>query len=282
MGCDIHLTVEIQDKDGVWHGVPCPAAPAKPDDEKDKYTTEYWDSWGRSRGYKEERGDMSEEYDWSFGRIYSCFALMANVRNGDGVTPISNPKGFPQDASEESIHEYCLEVVDDETASAEHITSPARANTWVKRGSSERIRSNLISGPDWHNPSWLSLTELNDVDEKAIPVSYILTYREYEELRYLKKHPENIDGLDWYNMSPSQQSEYRRVNTREMNRVLKQNKHPLGMLHPEIKVCINVKAKHPEPGHFNRLFELRDLLRDIQKNNDLTSDQVRIVFYFDN
>ena len=34
------------------------------------------------------------------GRCYSLFALLANVRNYAEITPISNPRGLPNDVSE--------------------------------------------------------------------------------------------------------------------------------------------------------------------------------------
>lgn len=68
MGCDIHLMVERR-VDGVWQSV---------------------DNW-------EPDGDQSScFYD---DRSYNLFAVLAGVRNYDEVTPISGPRGIPDDVS---------------------------------------------------------------------------------------------------------------------------------------------------------------------------------------
>ena len=59
MGCDIHLFVEHKRGDA-------------------------WVSWGRE-------SDVCRDYD--------LFAKMANVRNYNGVEPISKPRGLPSDVS---------------------------------------------------------------------------------------------------------------------------------------------------------------------------------------
>lgn len=89
MGCDIHLFVEIR-KDGEWVSV---------------------DEWE-----KDEDGDIDVNYQNQFyhDRNYEVFAMLANVRNGrgfvgsntgDGLIPISQPKGLPEDVSKE-ISDY--------------------------------------------------------------------------------------------------------------------------------------------------------------------------------
>lgn len=87
MGCDIHLYVEKKQPDGSWqaHG-----AFERDDDESG------WMSQSEGRLYS--------------GRNYNLFAILADVRNGrgfagiktgEGFTPISDPRGIPDDASPE-------------------------------------------------------------------------------------------------------------------------------------------------------------------------------------
>jgi len=72
VGCDIHLYVERLG-DGQWQAVSNPEEP-----------------------------DSPEEYHnwlWS-GRGYALFAILADVRNYDGLVTISEPRGLPDDVSE--------------------------------------------------------------------------------------------------------------------------------------------------------------------------------------
>lgn len=85
MGCDIHLYVEVRQADGgVWKTA-------------DAWRTEEWDP-----------NDIYVPYDQQYysGRNYNLFAILANVRNGDGFgvdrgdpfNPISEPRGIPEDS----------------------------------------------------------------------------------------------------------------------------------------------------------------------------------------
>jgi len=65
MGCDIHGWVEIK--------------------------KDYSDWW-----------DGVIQIDWLVERNYTMFACLANVRNYDNVKPISEPKGIPEDVSDEA------------------------------------------------------------------------------------------------------------------------------------------------------------------------------------
>jgi hypothetical protein len=71
MGCDIHLYVERL-VEGHWQAV---ANPDEPD--SDQYRNWLWD-----------------------GRSYRLFAILADVRNYDGLEPISEARGLPEDVSE--------------------------------------------------------------------------------------------------------------------------------------------------------------------------------------
>jgi hypothetical protein len=75
MGCDIHLYVEVR-KDGVWESV---------------------DAWST-----DQQGDIYIPYEKRLftGRNYNLFAMLADVRNRYDIIPISEPKGLPEDISE--------------------------------------------------------------------------------------------------------------------------------------------------------------------------------------
>lgn len=88
MGTDIHLYVEIKNKDnGDLEFLPAEGNAPQTDWEKE-----------------------NNHWDWYGGRNYSLFAILANVRNGsgfagvdtgDGYVPIAMPRGVPEDASPE-------------------------------------------------------------------------------------------------------------------------------------------------------------------------------------
>lgn len=73
MGCDIHLYVERQ-IDGEWESLHPGDVGLAP---------ERWDYDGR----------------WFSDRNYPLFAVLANVRNGRGIQPISHPRGLPDDVA---------------------------------------------------------------------------------------------------------------------------------------------------------------------------------------
>ncbi len=75
MGCDIHMTVERLEGDGF-----------------DEDRRPLWQSMSPP---KDEYGD----YEWPEDRNYTVFAALADVRRRDTGTPISKPRGIPEDAS---------------------------------------------------------------------------------------------------------------------------------------------------------------------------------------
>ena len=89
MGCDIHLHVETQSKNG----------------------------WETADKWKKSDGGLHVDYDDIFyaDRNYTLFALLADVRNGYGVAgcdtgnpvqPIADPKGLPNDVCQQVRDEY--------------------------------------------------------------------------------------------------------------------------------------------------------------------------------
>lgn len=96
MGCDIHLQVERR-SDGEWERVPHADLPC---DWCDGARADCWRCKGAGHCVR-------AFYD---GRNYDVFAILANVRNGvgfagcdtgDGFVPIDDPRGWPDDLSDE-------------------------------------------------------------------------------------------------------------------------------------------------------------------------------------
>jgi hypothetical protein len=135
MGCDIHFSVEVKD-DGEWKSADSMERnewhSRYPDDEPEFRTVELYGS-----------------------RNYGLFAILADVRNSETnpLTPISNPKGTPSDASPEV------------SAIIQH---------WEGDG---------------HGHSWLTIKELNEYDwNEEIRRSGIVSMDEFT--RYLQLgHP---------------------------------------------------------------------------------------------
>lgn len=133
MGCDIHMKAEFFDESTQSWKV------AKQDYE---HPCEYCNGTGRDDRKQDEKcwrcaGTKNCRDDWYEGRNYDDFAILADVRNGrgfagirtgDGFNPISQPKGIPEDATEEVV---------------EYLES---------------------YGPDGHSHSYLTLKELLDFD----------------------------------------------------------------------------------------------------------------------
>lgn len=93
MGCDIHMRAEVR-KNNKWEivGEVFPNRYYRPENELSE--------WNQPK--------TAEPYG---GRNYDLFAILADVRNGrgfagiktgEGFVPISEPKGIPEDASEEA------------------------------------------------------------------------------------------------------------------------------------------------------------------------------------
>lgn len=86
MGCDVHMYMEVRDKEQCWHEVSRQTVVHDPLGDSQRIVNEYW-------------------YP---GRNYDEFAILADVRNGygfagvdtgDGYVPLAKPKGLPDDVS---------------------------------------------------------------------------------------------------------------------------------------------------------------------------------------
>ena len=94
MGCDIHCYVEVE------HSY-----------ESSGKKKLYWRKVGNFFKYKYyKKSDFPDEYNNKFsdepqiGRNYDLFSILANVRNGtwgEDIKPISEPRGLPEDVSDE-------------------------------------------------------------------------------------------------------------------------------------------------------------------------------------
>ena len=170
MGADIHLWAEKK-TDGKWVSA---------------------DKWVKNK-YHTEPGDGEPEFTVAYedrfysGRNYSLFAILADVRNGygfagiptgKGFKPIAVPKGIPQDASPEYLHE-------------------------VKRW-----------GRDGHSHTYFTVQELLDYDWNQVSTLYgVVSLLQYKEWRDAggKEGPGEysgaISGQDIKTVSPEQADE---------------------------------------------------------------------------
>jgi hypothetical protein len=120
MGCDIHCYLE--------------------------YKTPSWNAWqsfgGRTR----------------VDRNYQLFALLADVRNGGQVSPVADPRGFPEDAGYAATDDNWLLISDGD---GDGCCSVKEAERYVTACGS-RYRDSTkqrVSHPDWHSHSWLTTDE---------------------------------------------------------------------------------------------------------------------------
>lgn len=105
MGCDIHMNVEVLES-GEWRrlSTSTPQKRGDPEPSGDNRRARFEWEWGESL---EADGALIPLWDW---RSYDTFAMLANVRNGygfagvrtgGGFVPISEPRGIPDNASDE-------------------------------------------------------------------------------------------------------------------------------------------------------------------------------------
>ena len=131
MGCDIHVHIEHSSK-AVREG-----------------KKKYWRCFG---------GMINP------GRHYGVFAKLCGVRNYEeyNITPLSEPKGLPENLSYESRGDNSLYISEEDTDS-EGCCSRKNAEKWVKDGSSVMDGTCKVTNPDWHSHSFVSADELKEV-----------------------------------------------------------------------------------------------------------------------
>ena len=124
MGCDIHSFAEVR-RDGKWQRVMDP----------------YFKNYGENL--------TTEPFGW---RSYGTFAFLAGVRNYSVVTPLSEPKGMPDDSEWlNSPHQYAYE---NNPMNGELIPYEER----------ETNKQYVSEDLNYHSHSYLTLKELIDFD----------------------------------------------------------------------------------------------------------------------
>lgn len=100
-------------------------------------------------------------------RNYLLFALMAGVRNRHEIEPVRERKGLPSNVSEVVLVECCL-LINEGESTIYNVCTPEEAERLLKNGASKYIRDDLITNPDYHSYSWLSIQELEEVQRRFI------------------------------------------------------------------------------------------------------------------
>jgi len=101
MGCDIHFYVERWTSSNDYEG------PKDLSEDREQKLNEVLEDvpskfrWVSADKWEKDDGRWSVPYHLEYysDRNYYLFAILADVRNGDGVEPINYPKGIPDDAS---------------------------------------------------------------------------------------------------------------------------------------------------------------------------------------
>ena len=99
MGADIHFFVERLASDNNYEG------PRETSEERDRKIedliggTKPVERWVSADRWELEGGEWYLSWDLYGERNYQMFALLADVRNGGLIDPISEPRGIPDDAS---------------------------------------------------------------------------------------------------------------------------------------------------------------------------------------
>ena len=149
-----------------------------------------------------------EERDWycacipDIGRDYALFGLLAGVRNKTAES--MSPKGLPIDGiSWRTQLAYGLHVYEGGgTVPDEGYCTREDADRWLAAGWSVTIGDNLISNPDWHTPSWVTVTELESVLPKLRDEYDACNRREQEEMEKMATCAEERHRSWEYVVSP--------------------------------------------------------------------------------
>ena len=102
MGCDIHMYIEKYSTEDYY------GPKDKREERGKKLETILDDNTYEPRWIPADKWDIDFDNEWTVhyhdrifsGRNYSLFSILADVRNhSDGINPISEPRGVPDDAS---------------------------------------------------------------------------------------------------------------------------------------------------------------------------------------
>lgn len=94
------------------------------------------------------------------GRNYTLFGLLAGVRGEN--SPYYPVRGIPSDIGYCASSDYWLYISHD-SKDQERNCSPEQAEKYIQYGSHYNEDRTLVSHPDWHSHSWLSITEFATV-----------------------------------------------------------------------------------------------------------------------
>lgn len=146
MGCDIHIFAEYF-KDGKWN-------PADP--------------WSNEPRYGETQWRVPNHLRVEDGRNYNWFAWLADVRNGtwgENITPLSGPRGLPDDCCERVREDSERWGCDGHSHS--YFTFKELEEGW-QRAKDQKVTFHGHMNPDMDNPEfqkWKALPE----DERGEP-----------------------------------------------------------------------------------------------------------------
>jgi hypothetical protein len=169
MGCDIHFFVEKKSKRLKRQEM---LNEVVGDTEQLQMEWESADSW-IPNNYKDDDDTRVKVINRSerfySGRNYTLFGILAGVRWMPKCGPISNPKGFPSDTSNETADEY---------------------ESWAG---------------DCHSASYLTLKELKDTDWSKYMNEYSECKKDLEKfmetidkMEKLDSDPENVRCVFWF------------------------------------------------------------------------------------
>jgi hypothetical protein len=259
MGCDLHLYVEHQNSTGNW------TLPVEPN----PYYDAPADRAAKARNWLPDATEeqiqaiVDDPQEWDSrehiprdldpGRNYGLFAILAGVRNGCGTagakigeptTPISEPRGIPEDASP-AYREI-----------AEQWGSDGHSHSWLTLAELQRydwdtnttVHSYLVHPRGiWSKQPEEPLPPNFDFDAWALEAELVLNTEGYQA--FCERYP---DASMCGGVSGGNAHEYRRVHYGETHRQVAGEGF--------FKVLSDAQEAHP----------------------DLAPEQIRIVFFFDN
>lgn len=202
MGCDIHIIAEVK-KDGVWrkniHKIFKNEFYEK--DEKNKPKDMQFDFCINEF---ESNPTNSRNYDW--------FAILADVRNGrgfagintgDGFKVIAEPKGLPDDISNEGLKFFSYPITDDEDLMNNedddglYYVSRETGNKWIDYGSKIITidGEDFVTDSDYHSHSFLTIDEFDKFDWNQLTMKYgVISLEQYKDLRLSNESPNEWSG----------------------------------------------------------------------------------------
>lgn len=293
MGCDIHFKCEIK-KGGKW------------EINTDKvFPNPYYEKNSEYEWQKDEFQDSPDD-----GRNYDWFAILADVRNGYGFAGVSTgsgfdviaePKGLPEDLSEEGLKFFCNpvahtpELEDDEDEDGNYYVSPTSAKKWVDGYGCKFVEiagKKYVTNPDYHSTSYLTLEDFDNFDWNQFTFKYgVIGLGQYEKLRGTTDSPNSWCGA-------SSGSNIITVSTDIADAILADPEIRLkvkkgkGFLRDSIVTIdkngkpasqFTIKVSYEWPVHYSEWFEHK-IKNTVEPMRELKQkyEDVRIVFGFDN